>query len=148
MEGIGAEWSRCNGKKMYRKNLGCFKTCTPVIFFHVLNTASKSTMIAETRDILHLAKEIADVDGMSDAYVYLNREIPEISIRVSVPKIPGQDTTIYQGWNNRKQWYRKCMHLECAITDKEMIEDLCELAKTQNLFTQTLGKKSQGDDYE
>ena len=97
MEGIGAEWSRCNGKKMYRKNLGCFKTCTLVIFFHVLNTASKSTMIAETRDILHLAKEIADVDGMSDAYVYLNREIPEISIRVSVPKIPGQDTTIYQG---------------------------------------------------
>ena len=60
----------------------------------MLNTASKCTMIAETRDILHLAIEIADVDGMSDAYVYLNREITEFSIRVSVPKIPGQDITI------------------------------------------------------
>ena len=87
-EGICAKWSRCNDKKMYRKNLGCFKTCTPVIFFHVLNTASKSTMIAETRDILHLANEIVDADGMSDAYVYLNLKIPEISIQVSVLKNP------------------------------------------------------------
>ena len=135
MEGTDAEWIRCNGKKMYRKNLGYSRTCTPVIFFHVLNTASKITMIAETRDILHLAKEIADVDGMSDAYVYLNREIPEISIRVSVPKIPGQDTAIYQGWNNKRQWYRKYVHLEVAEENKEIVEDLCEITKTLNIIT-------------
>ena len=33
------------------------------------------------------------------------------------------------------------MHLECAITDKEMIEDLCKLAKSQTLFTRHWGKK-------
>ena len=77
--------------------------------------------------ILEEARDKADWEDMEGYFEFANEPVPDISLRVAVPQIKGQDTTIYKGWSNKQQWYRKVIHVEC---DKD------------NLFTKYWGKKA------
>ena len=142
IEGIAAEWSRCGGMKMYRKKLDSFKTVTPVCFFYLLNSANQATVAAEVKRILEEARDRAAWDDMVGSFEFTNAPVPDISLRVAVPQIKGQDTTIYKGWSNKQQWFRKVIHVECDKDNVEQIKYLTQLASDQGLFTKYWGKKA------
>ena len=110
VERISCEWGRLNGKKMWLKAIKSFKTETPIAIYHMLNSAHNSTIITELTNILREAK---DRESEADPfYIWEDSEIPEMALRLNVPKIPGQDTSVFQGWPRRMQWYRKVLHVE------------------------------------
>ena len=77
--------------------------------------------------------------GKADAeewgYKYTGRDIPEMGIRLSVPKIHVQDTTVFSGWLSCIQHRRKCLQLECAVEEVDFIQDLVKRDKEADLFT-------------
>ena len=96
VERISCEWGRLNGKKMWLKSINSFKTETPVVLFHMLNTAHGPTIIAELKRILEDARDRES--ELDPDYEWKDHEIPQIGLRLNVPKIPGQDTSVFQGW--------------------------------------------------
>ena len=130
---ISCEWGRLNGKKMWLKAINSFKTETPVAIYHMLNSAHHFTIIAELKGILEEAKDReTEVDMF---YAWADHEIPELGLRLNVPKIPGQDTSVFQGWPRRMQWNRKVIHVECDCKASAMIQDLVAAAKRRGLFS-------------
>ena len=89
-----------------------------------------------------ILKEARDVDKddfteemeVNTPFEYMTQDIPSFSFRLQVPKIPGQDTSVFHGWKNKQQMYRKCLHLECAQEEGPMIEALVDCAKKLGLF--------------
>ena len=108
IEGMAAEWNRSGGVKMFRKKLSSFNTSTPVALFFVHNSANQITVAVEYKRILEEARDAAAWDEMEEYFEFANAEVPDISLRVAVPQLKGQDTSIYKGWNNKQQWYRTC----------------------------------------
>ena len=67
-------------------------------------------------------------------------DIPEMGIHLSVPKINGQDTTVFSSWPSFMQHRQKCLHLECAVEKVEFLQDLVKQAKEADMFTPRWGK--------
>ena len=135
---ISCEWGRLNGKRMWLKTINSFTTETPVAIYHMLNTAHGATILKELNDILTDAKDRETEKDMF--YKWGLEDIPQLALRLNVPKFPGQDTSVFQGWPKRMQWYRKVLHIECDVGKSEMLRDLVELAKSRNLFKPRWGK--------
>jgi hypothetical protein len=142
IEGMAAEWNRSGGVKMFRKKLSSFNTLTPVALFFVLNSANQLTVAAEYKMILEEARDTADWDAMEGFFEFANADVPDISLRVAVPQLKGQDTSIYKGWNNKQQWYRKLLHVECDKGHVALLKCLTQIAVDQGLFTKYWGKKA------
>ena len=73
-------------------------------------------------------------------YQWEGHDIPELGMRLNVPKIPGQDTSAFKGWPRRLQWYRKVLHVECDSDAVPMIQDLVAAAKQRGLFKPMWGQ--------
>ena len=63
-----------------------------------------------------------------------------MGIRLSVPKIHGQDTNVFSVWPSIMQHRRKCLHLECAVEEFDFLQDLVKKSKKSDLFTPRRGK--------
>jgi hypothetical protein len=142
IEGMAAEWSRCGGVKMFRKKLQSFKTKSPVAFFFLLNSANQSTISAEYKRILEEAQDIATWEDMDGDFDAATATVPDVSIRVAVPQLKGQDTSIYKGWSNKQNWCRKLMHVECDKEHVAVLKCLTQAATDLGLFTKYWGKKA------
>jgi len=59
-----------------------------------------------------------------------------------VPRVPGQDTTIFTNWTKKQQWLRKCLHVEVDRNEAQMVQDLVTEAKERNLVTPVWGKSA------
>ena len=138
VERISCEWGRLNGKKMWLKAIKSFKTETPIAIYHMLNSAHNSTIITELTNILREAKD-REIEA-DPFYIWEDSEIPEMALRLNVPKIPGQDTSVFQGWPRRMQWYRKVLHVECDSNSCDMLRDLVASTKFRGLFSPVWGK--------
>ena len=58
-----------------------------------------------------------------------------MGIRLSAPKIHGQDTTVFSGWTSFMQHLRKCLHVKPAVGEVDFLQDLFKRAKEADLFT-------------
>jgi hypothetical protein len=67
-------------------------------------------------------------------------ELPVMSIRKLMPKIPGQDTSVFKNWNGRQHDNRKVLAIEADEGDVEMIQYLVETAKNRQLFEKRWGR--------
>ena len=56
-------------------------------------------------------------------------------------KVPGQDTSMYDGWHWRDVNKRKAIHIECAEEDANYLQTLVEISKRQNLTAAMWGKQ-------
>ena len=138
VERISCEWGRINGKKMWLKAIKSFQTETPIALYHLLNSGHQATILTELKGILEEARDReAELDM---CYVWEGHDIPELGMRLNVPKIPGQDTTVFKNWPHRSQWYRKVLHVECDSNAVPMIQDLVAVAKRRGLFKPVWGK--------
>ena len=86
------------GNKLWPKNIASFKIVTPVVMYHMLNSGHHATILSKICPILIEARNKADVEEWG--YKDTGRDIHEMGIRLSVPKIHRQDTTVFSGWPN------------------------------------------------
>ena len=138
VERISCEWGRLNGKKMWLKAIKSFQTETPIALYHLLNTGHQDTILLELKGILEDARDREVEADMF--YQWAGHDIPDLGMRLNVPKIPGQDTTAFKGWPRRLQWFRKVLHVECDSNAVPMIQDLVAAAKRRGMFKPVWGK--------
>ena len=139
MERLGAEWGKLGGKKIWPKPLGAFSTCTPVVLYKLHNGGHKPTLMAELRGIFEKAMALVEGDEMMDYFEHTGKDIPQMGFRMNVPKIPGQDTSVFSGWSKSQQWRRKCIHVEVDKKDEKFIAFLVTAAKERNLIAPVWG---------
>ena len=101
--------------------------------YHILNSGNHATILSEIRPILIEAQYKAD----AEEWVYKDNgnDIPKMVIRLSVPKIHGQDTTVFSGCPSFMQHRWKCLHLECAAEEVDFLQELVKRSKEADLFT-------------
>ena len=79
---------------------------------HMLNSGHHTTILSKIRTILIKAQDKADAEEWG--YKDTGRDIPQMGIRLSVPKIYGQDTTFFSGWTSFMQHRQKNFRLPNA----------------------------------
>ena len=82
--------------KLCPKKISSFKTVTPIVMYHMLNSGHHATILSKIRPIIIEARDKADEEEWE--YKDTGRDIPEMGIRHSLTKIHGQDTTVFSGW--------------------------------------------------
>ena len=55
--------------------------------------------------------------------------VPDISLQIQVPKIPGQDTSQFQEWHWKDANKRKAIHIKCNVDGVSRVQTLLEAAK-------------------
>lgn len=140
LERVAGEWGKLGGKKLYLKEIASFSTMTAVNIFHLRNDNTQSTVLDEFRLTMEEAMVIAEDEDEDGWLRFSLHEFPVMSIRKLMPKIPGQDTSVFKKWKGRQQENRKVLAIEADEGDVEMIHYLVELAKNRQLFEKRWGR--------
>ena len=138
LDAVSAEWGKLGGNKLFLKEVSAYTTVTPVVIYHLLNTASSATIVAELHPILERAHQEAEVEDID--YPFRDKSIPQLAIRTNVPKVDGLDTSMFKGLPKFEQNKRRCLHLECAEEDASFLQALVAKAKEMNLFKPLWGR--------
>ena len=85
----------------------------------------------------HTQLEVEDMD-----YPYPGKEIPEMTVRVAMPKIMGFKTEMFGGWPNHMLAKRKVIHVECGEEDGGMVKMLTNKVKEMGLIKRMWASKS------
>jgi hypothetical protein len=140
LERVAGEWGKFGGKKLYIKEIASFTTMTACNIFHLRNDNTPETVLDEFRLMLEEAKVIAEDEDEDGWLRFWKNEFPVMSIRRLMPKIPGQDTSVFKNWNGRQHDNRKVLAIEADEGDVEMIQYLVETAKNRQLFEKRWGR--------
>jgi hypothetical protein len=128
------------GKKLYIKEIASFTTMTACNIFNLRNDNTPETVLEEFRLTLDEAQVIAEDEDEDGGLRFCMNEFPVMSIRKLMPKIPGQDTSVFKNWNGRQHDNRKVLAIEADKGDVEMIHYLVETAKNRQLFEKRWGR--------
>ena len=107
------------GNKLWPKKISSFKTVTPVVMYHMLNLGHHATILSEIRPIIIEARDKADEEEWG--YKDTGRGIPKMGIRLSVPKMHGQNATVFSGWQSFMQHCREYLHLEYSVEEVDFL---------------------------
>ena len=92
--------------------LGSFDSYTPGLFYRLYNDNHQDSLLLEFQGGLEASKaNLESIDELPDQYKF--EDIPSTACHRNVPKLPGQDTRQFDGWNFHKQQYRQTLHVQC-----------------------------------
>ena len=74
-------------------------------------------------------------------FQYGDKEVPMMTTRLQNPKVPGQDTSVFEDWHWRDKNKRKAIHIECAADLVKHLQRLVEIAKRRNVVAMIWGKQ-------
>ena len=140
LQRVRHEWTRMNGQKIYIKSIPSFQTETPVAIYRMFNMAHHSTIVAELTLILYQARD-AEAAADSD-FAFHSTPVPHMGVRLNVPKIPGQDTSVFNDWPRKLKDGRRVIHIECSQADSPIIKRLVAIAKERDLVSPLWGKQA------
>jgi len=108
MERVSFKWTRIGGNTLTVKEIASFAMRVAVSLYHVRNNPNHSVFIPELKQMLEEERDRA----MQDTDDFFNTaDPPEFTLSMQVPKITGQNTQQFQGWNWRQQNWRKTLHV-------------------------------------
>ena len=131
VERVRHEWSRKGGNKLEVSELRCLETAPAMVLFNVFNGGNLTGIRAEA---VRLMKGAARHEKDMEMEVDDGEEllVPEISLQIQVPKIPGQDTSQFENWNWKDANKRKAVHIRCNVEEVGRVQALLEVAKEKN----------------
>jgi CRISPR/Cas system CMR-associated protein Cmr3 (group 5 of RAMP superfamily) len=93
-------------------------------------------MIPEMRRMLSEAREkgydkIVDFCGLSDP--------PQFTLSIQTPKVAGQNTQQFSGWDWRMQNLRKILHVVVKAEEVQYMQELFTIAKDTQILTKYYG---------
>ncbi len=122
-------WSKEGGEWLRIKELQSLGTGTEYYIFEVYNYCNSKMIARELRDMLELAKEDLSVKGrLSEGFE--SKAIPFINLRRGVPKVPGQDTSVFRKYSDEMQEARRVFHVEVSNDEQAYLKELMEHLKS------------------
>jgi hypothetical protein len=145
IQSIDCEWGKMGGQRFYLKAFNTFDTDTAVMAIKVLNNAEPSTITAEFLRMFQEAKDTINAGEASlgnSPWVDHNRPLPQLGVRVQMPKISGQDTSVFSGWNNKQQFRHKMIHFEFVSDDIPHVHKVVTVMKQTGILRKYWGKNA------
>ena len=139
LQRVRPEWRRQGGNRLELKELGCFNTETALVLYFMHNECNEQSTVRELSRILERARN--EEKEHDKEFSFANNDIPLMSTRILMPKVPGQDTSMYDDWHWRDSNKRKAIHIECVEEDVNHLQTLVEIAKRRNLIAAMWGKQ-------
>ena len=99
LNAIRIEWRQQGGNRLEMKTLDCFETETVLVAYLMHNGGNHNTVIKEAGKFLKEARDLGKREDTEGDFLYGEMEIPMMVIRNMVPKVPGQDTSVYSNWH-------------------------------------------------
>jgi hypothetical protein len=136
LERVSFEWARIGGNRLNEKEISSFATKPAVCLYHVRNDPNHAVVIPELTRMLEEVRdraneEIVDFFGIADP--------PQFTLSMQTPKVVGQNTQQFQGWDWRKQNWRKTLHIVVKAEDVKYMQDLFAAAKDLGILTKYMG---------
>ncbi len=135
-ERVSFEWARLGGRRMSVKEIPSFATKAAVTLYRVRNDPNYSVLIPELSRMLEEARDKATAE-MVDYFSIA--DVPRFQLSVQTPKIQGQNTQLFQGWDWRRQMWRKTLHIIVEASQVDYMQELFTLAKDLKLVEKYFG---------
>ena len=91
--------------------------------------------------ILEKAREAAENDASEEDFRWSSAAIPEFTLTLRVPNIPGQDTSKMNKMTWQMKIMRKAFHMACDRKQVTQLQDLMAIAKVRNLVAPIWGRQ-------
>jgi hypothetical protein len=137
---VSFKFSRVGGKNIFRKQHQAMETETPYMLLFVCNGADHSSILNDTRQMLDLAYDDIETNGMMPED-FDNKDIPEFSLRVNVPRLPSEGKkTGNKSFDHYSDQGKKAFHFEVAKEDVAYFKYLSGHAHWLRLDNKFFGK--------
>ena len=137
IERIGTEFKKVGGIFLKIKNLASFKLKTAARIFQTHNDVCVETREYELREILSEARSAEE--RVDQHYEHGAAPVPDFQQRLAVPKIPGMDTSMFEGWPDDLKNLRKVIHVEVDANEAEHLRSLVDVAKKHEIVKKYWG---------
>jgi hypothetical protein len=107
-----------------------------VTFYRVQNDPNYSVLIHEITRMLEEARDKAN--AKVTGYFSL-QDIPPFQLSMQTPRIQGQNTQLFQGWDFRRQNWHKTLHLIVEATQVAYVQELFSMAKELRVLEKYFG---------
>jgi hypothetical protein len=141
LDRIRHEWKKNGGRRLGIKDLKTHHQEGSIVLYHLYNQGSEETIASEGIEIPTRAKEEELSDNMVENFKWANVNIPEFTLALKVPNIPGQGTSKMNKVTWRMKNMRKAYHLVCDKSHVPHLQDLMAIAKDRNLVAPIWGKQ-------
>jgi hypothetical protein len=118
------------------------ETETPLMLLFVCNGTDHSSILSDTRQMLDLAYDDIEQNGMLPEE-YENKDIPEFSLRLNVPRLPADTKkSNNRAYNHYREQGKKAFHFEVAKEEVPYFKYLSRHAHQMQLNNKFFGKFS------
>jgi hypothetical protein len=135
-ERVSFEWARLGGHRMSVKEISSFATKAAVTLYRVRNDPNHAVMIPELTRLLEEARDKATAEVLD---YFSIAEVPTFQLSMQTPKIQGQNTQLFQGWDWRRQMWRKTLHVIVEASKVDYMQELFTFAKDLKLIEKYFG---------
>ena len=143
LDRVRHEWRKNGGNRLQIKELKTHHPEGAIVLYHLYNQGSEDSIVSEGVRILTKARDEESKDTTIDNFDFkwADTNIPEFSLALNVPNIPGQDSSKLNkmSWQMKNQ--RKAYHMVCDKSHTKQLQELVAIAKNRNLIAPIWGKQ-------
>jgi hypothetical protein len=121
------------------KELQCFDTMTPSVFYYLLNESQAATILEEFQKIL-INTQLLCINDMDTSVEATMGAPPSMAFRKLVPKVLGQDNLSFKHNSHKAQFVCRAWPLEVKPSKVPMIKELVAKAKELDCIEAFWGK--------
>jgi hypothetical protein len=136
LERVSFEWARLGGNRLAVKEIASFATKAAVCLYNVRNDPNHSVMVPEMRRMLEEARVKGNAE-VEDFYGFASP--PQFTLSMQTPKVAGQNTQQFSGWDWRMQNLRKTLHVIVKAEEVQYMQELFTMAKDTDILTKFYG---------
>ena len=144
INGIRTEWEANGGGKLQVKDLQAQESKVVMALYFVYTGTPYHIILKTLKNILRDATNIKERERMmiEDDFDYNPPPIPEISIRLQVPRLKGVDTSNFDKLPYHVRENRKVLHIETDPENEALLKEIVQFAKERNVLALLLGKRA------
>ena len=141
---LGLEFGRNGGQSMKIKPLKAYSTETFLVLHRFHTGIPWDVIIFEAKEILTKAREMGmavEAEDNMGKVVGTWPAAPDVAVMINVPKVPGQNTSQFEGLSSQVSYARKAIHLDVNAEEKPYATKLWKIAKDNGIATSRWGKQ-------
>ena len=141
LDRVSCEWGKAGGQRFYIKVFSTFDTENAVMAIKTHTRTGFPTLLAEFQRMFQEAKQYIK-DNTEGEWYEFDSPIPQVSTRLNVPKIQGQDTSVFNGWSNKQQFRRKMVHFEFESKHVPHVHEVVTAMKESGILKKYWGREA------
>ena len=144
INGIRTEWEANGGGKLSVKELQSQESKVVMALYFVYTGTPYHIILKTLKMILSEATSIKEHERMAleGEFESDTPAIPDISIRLQIPRLKGVDTSSYDKLPYHVRENRKVLHIETDPENEALLKELIQFAKERNVLSLLLGKRA------